>query len=84
MPLESVSVLSIHCDNPNCPGSELDSEDRSGWFFIITEQFGVRSPMNNVFCSMQCISDFAGAVADGTIELPPPLPPPNPPLPLST
>lgn len=55
MPLESTEKLKIKCDNPDCPGNELDSADRAGWLFISSEFYG-EPTQQHVFCCAQCVS----------------------------
>ena len=60
MPVTEATVLRIECDNPACPGNELDPTDRKGWSFVTSEVYGEPS-QSNVFCSAACISAASGA-----------------------
>jgi hypothetical protein len=73
MPIASVEVLTITCDNPDCPGNELDPATRTGWTFVTSEvsgatnDDGVPTPQAyRVFCSADCVSAFAASVGAGT------------------
>lgn len=60
MPVTETVVLQITCDNPTCPGNELDPADRTGWTFVSHEVYGQASKQN-VFCSAECVSQAAAA-----------------------
>jgi len=55
MPIEQENVVNIVCDNPNCPGNELDPADRKGWLFVTSEVYGDPT-VQHVFCSVDCVS----------------------------
>jgi len=58
MPVEELTVLSIHCDNASCPGSSLDPSERTGWLFVTSEVYGQPSQQH-----VYCCTDCAGADA---------------------
>jgi hypothetical protein len=59
MPVEEATVLNITCDNPACPGNDLDPRDRIGWLFVSHEIYG--EPVHqHVFCSYGCVSAASG------------------------
>ena len=60
MPVTEATVLQIACDNPQCPGNELDASDRNGWTFVSYEVYGQPSD-SAVFCCAGCLSASAGA-----------------------
>ena len=60
MPVTETTVLHITCDNPTCPGNQLDPADRTGWTFVTSEVYG-EPTQSNVFCSASCVSAAAGA-----------------------
>lgn len=55
MPLEQTTSLDITCDNPECPGNDLDPADRTGWLFINSEVYG-EPTKQHVFCSVECVN----------------------------
>jgi hypothetical protein len=55
MPVDETTNLSIVCDNPTCPGNELDPADRIGWLFISSEVYG-EPTAQHVFCSQACVN----------------------------
>jgi len=59
MPVEQDIALTITCDNPSCPGNDLDAGDRTGWTFVNTEVYG-QAGNQHVYCCADC----AGAVSD--------------------
>lgn len=59
MPVEQTTTLAIACDNPACPGNDLDPADRAGWTFVTTEVYG-EPTVQHVYCCAAC----AGTVAD--------------------
>jgi hypothetical protein len=63
MPVEQTIELHIACDNPACPGNDLDPADRAGWTFIASEVYGEPSSQP-VFCSLGCLG-AAGTAAAG-------------------
>jgi len=70
MPVNERTIIEITCDNPDCPGNELDSSDRTGWLFITSEVYGQPS-QSHVFCSQSCVN---AATADSEILSPPETP----------
>jgi len=60
MPVSQATVLHIVCDNPSCPGNDLDPKDRTGWTFVTAEVYGDPSD-SGVFCSAECLSASAAA-----------------------
>lgn len=74
MPVDQEATLTIVCDNPDCPGNDLDPADRTGWLFVSSEVYG--SPtQQHVYCSPDCAGTH-GPVAFVAPEQdePPPLP----------
>jgi hypothetical protein len=59
MPVVSETVLHITCDNPACPGNDLDATDRTGWTFVSTEVYGEPGTQ-----FVYCCADCAGTVGD--------------------
>lgn len=53
MPVEKNETLNIVCDNPACPGNDLDPADRMGWFIVTSEFYG-EPTQQHVFCSAEC------------------------------
>lgn len=47
------TVLTISCDNPACPGTNLDTGDRAGWTFVTTEVYG-EATQQHVYCGADC------------------------------
>ena len=59
MPVVTTEVIRIKCDNPNCPGNDLDESDRTGWLFVSAGVYGgvYGSPVQeSVFCSVACVN----------------------------
>lgn len=54
MPIEQEMVVNIVCDNPDCPGNELDPADRTGWLFVNSEVYG-EPVQQHVFCCTDCV-----------------------------
>lgn len=81
MPVDQETVLNIVCDNPDCPGNELDPKNRQGWIFTSSEVYGETSVVQHVFCSTDCVSASA-ANADISFPAGEPIasiaPPPEP------
>jgi hypothetical protein len=67
MPVEETTTLTISCDNPACPGNDLDPSDRIGWLFITHEVYG-QPTQSNVYCCAMCVSNAAAAADDGTVD----------------
>ena len=63
MPVDETTVTRISCDNPGCPGNELDPAERTGWLFVSHEVYG-QPTAQNVFCSTACVSQAAGTTVD--------------------
>lgn len=80
MPVETTTQTNITCDNPDCPGNDLDPAVRTGWLFISSEFYG--SPVNNhVFCCADCAGIAAqNAEVDFPGEPITPTPAPMPPV----
>jgi hypothetical protein len=55
MPVEETTNTKIVCDNPDCPGNELDPANRYGWLFVTHEIYG-EPTQSHVFCSSDCVS----------------------------
>lgn len=62
MPVEETTVLSISCDNPNCPGNDLDATNRTGWTFVNTEVYG-QPGEQHVYCCAMCAGSVSDALA---------------------
>lgn len=58
-PVETLTVTKITCDNPQCPGNELDPAERTGWTFVTTEVYG-EATEQHVYCCAMC----AGTISD--------------------
>lgn len=64
MPITQTVVYDITCDNPDCPGNELDPHDRTGWLIINSEVHPPPDPLTpsmptmnqHVFCSVGCVN----------------------------
>jgi hypothetical protein len=63
MPLDQTTSLNIVCDNPACPGNDLDPADRTGWLFISSEVYG-EPTVQHIFCSQFCVN---AATADPSL-----------------
>ena len=49
------------CDNPDCPGNDLDPHDGTGWMTVNHSVGGDESGMKwHVFCSYDCLSVASG------------------------
>ena len=69
MPVEQETVLTISCDNPDCPGHpDLDPADRMGWLFISHEVYG-EPTAQHVFGNYDCLSAASGAKDDAGTPL---------------
>jgi hypothetical protein len=55
LPITEETVTEITCDNPDCPGTDLDPSKREGWLFVSHEVYGEPSGQH-VFCSPSCLS----------------------------
>jgi hypothetical protein len=58
MGAHTTTQVDITCDNPDCPGTDLDPANRTGWFFITSEIYG-QPTQQHVFCSKECASAAA-------------------------
>ena|SRR5580765_2235419 len=58
MGIEQSQQVTISCDNPDCPGNDLDPNDRKGWFFVNSEIYGDPT-QQHVFCCKECASAAA-------------------------
>lgn len=58
MTVEETKVLKITCDNPDCPGTDLPSDDRTGWTFVNAEVYGDPSSLH-VYCSATCAAHLS-------------------------
>jgi hypothetical protein len=67
MSVTQETTINVVCDNPACPGNDLDPTDRTGWTFINSEVYG-EPTAQRVFCSAGCVSAFAADVQAGTQE----------------
>lgn len=68
MPADAEVTLNIVCDNPACPGNDLDPAVRDGWLFVSAEVYGTAT-QTFVFCSGTCLGAESEKVAT------PPAPP---------
>ena len=59
MPVTEETSVTITCDNPACPGNDLDPADRTGWLFVTHEVYGQTSNQN-VYSSAACLSVVSG------------------------
>jgi len=80
MPVEQANTVQITCDNPDCPGTDLDPADRTGWFFVTSEIYG-QPTKQHVFCCKECAA--AGAINPDVslgepVVVPEPVPGPGP------
>jgi hypothetical protein len=75
MPIETVVVSNITCDNPACPGNDLSKTDRTGWLFITSEVYG-QGPQQSVFCSVECLNAATGSTPTLLTGEPQPTPEP--------
>lgn len=55
MPLVQTTTIDISCDNPACPGHDLDPADRTGWLFVTHEVYGENTE-SAVFGDYNCLS----------------------------
>lgn len=62
MPVDQEVTLSISCDNPACPGNDLDTADRTGWTFVTTEVYG-QPTQQHVYCCAMCAGTVGDALA---------------------
>ena len=62
MGLEEQNTILIVCDNPACPGNDLDRNDRAGWLFVSHEVYGEPTGQH-VFCTATCLSAASGDAA---------------------
>lgn len=69
MPITQTITTQITCDNPDCPGNDLDPADRTGWTFVTVEipsADPLAQPLTSsqkVFCSSGCTASFSTVVA---------------------
>jgi hypothetical protein len=59
MPIETTEALNIVCDNPDCPGNDLDPANRKGWLFISSEYYAEGTVNQHVFCCADCCGTSA-------------------------
>jgi molybdopterin-guanine dinucleotide biosynthesis protein A len=59
MPISERVVVTIECDNPTCPGNELDPHTRDGWTFVTAQAAGMIAPTQSVYCSPACVAAIA-------------------------
>lgn len=62
MPVEQTTSVAITCDNPDCPGNDLPTDDRTGWTFVNTEVYG-EPPTQYVYCCAMCAGTVGDALA---------------------
>lgn len=73
MPTDTTITLAIACDNPACPGNDLDPTKRDGWLFVTTEVYG-EATSSHVVCSYACLAGASTSVARGELAWPEPPP----------
>jgi len=61
MPVTQIVDLTIVCDNPACPGNQLDPGDRAGWLFVEHAVYGT-PPLEAVYCSVACVAGHTTAL----------------------
>jgi hypothetical protein len=61
VPVDETTVLNITCDNPACPGNDLDPTDRIGWTFVSTEVYG-QPTQQHVYCGPACAGTISEAL----------------------
>lgn len=74
MPATEESTMSISCDNPACPGNDLDPTVRTGWLFVSHEVYG-EPTQQHVFCSYTCLSAASGIKGEDNPIIAKPSPP---------
>jgi hypothetical protein len=67
MPVDQETTLVITCDNPACPGNDLDPADRTGWTFISAEVYG-QPTQSYVYCSADCAATVSEKLAESEPE----------------
>jgi len=77
MPVTETMVLEIVCDNPNCPGNQLDPADRTDWFFVNREVYGSVTEQF-VYCCAACSGTLQAVPVPPPTGPPVELPPPEP------
>lgn len=84
MPIETRTVVNIVCDNPACPGNDLDPASYEGWLQINAQMHqdsgsGMMMPVfqSFVFCSASCLAAFS---SDEETSIAPPIA--QPPIPV--
>jgi hypothetical protein len=70
MPVTETAVLEITCDNPSCPGNELDPADRMGWTFVSSEVYG-EPTQQHVYCSPECAETIGQVLREGALDVAP-------------
>jgi hypothetical protein len=70
VPIDQQTALNITCDNPACPGNDLDPANRLGWFIVTSEIYG-QATTQHVFCSKECAAAAALDEASAFGELAP-------------
>lgn len=64
MGIETDTTKTVICDNPNCPGNELDPHSEIGWLFVNIQTFneapsgGMLFPVlgpQRIYCSIECV-----------------------------
>ena len=61
MPYQVIQTVAIVCDNPACPGNNLDAGDRAGWLFV-THETPPAAPASSVYCSTSCVASHTAAL----------------------
>jgi len=62
MPVDETKTLEITCDNPACPGNDLDASARLGWLFVTHEVYG-EPTASSVYCSVGCVGAHTTSLA---------------------
>jgi len=68
MAIEETTKLKIKCDNPDCPGNELDPENRNGWLFVTHEVYG-EPTAQHVFCSYACLGTASSEAPEANVMM---------------
>lgn len=66
MGVKTTDAVVVSCDNPDCPGTDLDPTERTGWLFISSEIYG-EPTVQHVFCSKDCLNAFSGTTTEAFV-----------------
>jgi hypothetical protein len=61
MTVEQTTTLTITCDNPDCAGNTLPTDDRTGWTFVTAEVYGQPSAQH-VYCCPMCAGTISAVL----------------------